>query len=474
MISTTSSSIHSFFNLGDANADIAALKTSLANGMQPGDGALTLAFLSKDIELIDLTIAQGGSADDKTLAAACLTDNIVNVYKALGKGAKTIPDIDNFTQNKEIKELLSSDPRLSKPLSIIKAATGAYTCQIIKEVVIDKLLLPEHENMFLASPHFQELMYHGLLRISKCNGERYSQHYRFSENEVYQVVHPETEGDHKSTYQMVKLRSSPDISECVSKLITPGGRSAVSDALIGFTYLKNERKIVMKYDCIPLHATVVNVASVLFEHILLRAKRLANNPVETINDVKLIGDLHFNMIDNDRNTNQSRLPYGVQTELKLQKSFSQVKEVLSKAELLKNIFPDAAIVSCSQEKIQVGDRIKVNLKNISAAGSIIIEELIFKVAQNDQHLVLVSNTGVTHFHQISLEIALKKGGNENESILQIGIYYNASNIVSVVKGVMGIVGLFSDKAPDLGVVMYLRARNLLESVIRLLNHYISK
>jgi len=345
--------------------------------------------------------------------------------------------------------------------------------KITKETELSQHLTPEIATGFVAAPFFYQLLYHGIVRFYKEDGEKYSENEILTEGAIFTTHQPDLEGNDKSVYKVEKLTLTPELKSVKVKMIKASPKAAFTDSEMTVTYDARAEKpsVQILLECDALDETPIQLMKVMFSHAFKRIERLAVNPADALKDLRLISISDFT---SSYAAHSYELPYSITTKFFIAESMENTKKAINSPSFLEKIFPDVVEkVTTNSDTIEEGDSCKVKIQNMAFENfrlGLLQEEVNFTVENSGNQLMLLSNKKVKNFHQLGYNILLESH-DQNTTSITLGISYNKSNLISFASGAQAFSSLFTNKMPDPKLFLMLRARDILTSTIRCINHF---
>lgn len=364
----------------------------------------------------------------------------------------------------------------ARPILSHSPSSYTYTHQADIERKLEKQFTPDNEEKVLRSPAMLTLLFHGFVKYSNESNQPFPADHLFTHNELFRMATPEADADSNGLPPLVRfsITLSEDSSETTNEILEFPSQAKFESFKSTLQYIKSPSpKIVAKLLYTPKDAGAIEVLKLVNDHVLLRIQRIAKEPIQALKELNLVGTCKFERTDGV--VNAAEMPYGLKTTITVNKPLEQVRELMNQVRLLKNIFPGTESASRQEGTLSDGDSFRVKMKTISTSGGLVEEDVDFYVRKGDDHLLLTSSPRVAHFHQLAYEIILKDGKN-NDTDIELQLYFSSSNLVNIASTFMSAlkyvpIKSVSSKAVDISLLMYMRARNILEASIRLVHRY---
>lgn len=344
--------------------------------------------------------------------------------------------------------------------------------EINRSVVLERPLRPDISTRLVASLYLFSELTHGLFRYYSEDGSPCFPGKLLEEGEVYKVHQPEFEGSLTTSYRVSRLRLEEEFKEIIADAFEINPKTNLSKARLAIRYTKidDERyQAEINFCCNTSDRGMLSIIKSVLGHVLLRIQRLATNPDVTLRELSLVNKLAILLVDKPAYSEFAR---GLTTQFVLDRHIRDVQTMIRNPAFLEHILPKTKSVSRhDEERLSVADICTIDFSNMSRTLESISEELNFKIAKlEDNELVLVSQKGILHFHQMDYRILLEEAGEE-ETRVSLSVSFSNSSLVSVGRFVYTATSFFTDKLPDPLLLLNFRARDLVTSSIRILNMY---
>lgn len=353
----------------------------------------------------------------------------------------------------------------------VESEEELFDHEIIKEVVLDGPLEQQIANKFVASPYFFGQLVHGLFHYYSEDDTPYGAERLLQLNDIYKVHQPQFEGDLKSIFKISKIILNEDHKEIVAEGLELSPKSNLSKARIFIQYTENDGRYHAKiaFFCNTNDKGLLNIMKIVLGHMLLRVQRLVHKPEITLRELNLVSNLTFVAIEKPV---FSKLNQAMTTGFIINKPFEELKQIIKKPDILQHILPEVKAVNLKNPKsLSESDTCTIQFANMSVKLQSITEDLTFKVqSSEDNELILLSQKGITHFHQMDYRFALQEIDDESTSV-QLSLGFSQSKLVTGAKFFQSMASYLTDKVPDPEVLLRFRSRNLLSAGVRLLDIY---
>ena len=345
-------------------------------------------------------------------------------------------------------------------------STLKFDYKLLEEIELSQMLDDKLADALITSPHFWMILSHGLLKYYDQDGTLFKPEDTIKQGSICQVHQPNFEGEAKSVYTLSELILEKNLKKGTldSNKITEKMNMSKAQLQIFYTISQGKPKFGFGFYCNTSDGSMLDIIKLSIRHMLQRVERLAKDPEISLRELNLISAFEIKVLENP---GFLRLPRALATQFILPADIETAKKLMNTPMFLRNILPDIIEVKCAtKDSISKNDICKIKFKNMNYTGSLVDEEIKFKVMEcNDNILLFMSQTGVTHFHQFGYSFALNDCGNNTTSV-DVCLGYSSSNLVSAVGFALPVFSMFTKKLPDPMILLDSRSRNILCAALR--------